>query len=252
MPSLRARLTNAFLRLGTKRRWRPDLDIHLTRDRVRRMDARLSGRGSSVAVEEIDAGGVPAAWHGERSLSDRGTLLYLHGGAWCLHLPGTYRRLADRLSALTGLRVLLLGLPPGTRAPLSRGGRRLFRSVSVARRPGLRRPAAGDRRRLRGRQPHPGDDDAGAGCLAAAAGVCGIALAVDRPHDVGTLDRIQRARRPDVRECSADLAAGPVLPGGRAFAPVAVAAVWSVAGSAAAALSGRVDGDAARRLGTRT
>lgn len=107
MPSLRARLTNAFLRLGTKRRWRPDLDIHLTRDRVRRMDARLSGRGSGVAVDEIDAGGVPAAWHGERKLSERGTLLYLHGGAWCLHLPGTYRRLAHRLSALTGLRVLL-------------------------------------------------------------------------------------------------------------------------------------------------
>ena len=40
-------------------------------------------------------------------LSDRGTLLYLHGGAWCLHLPGTYRRLAHRLAALTGLRVLL-------------------------------------------------------------------------------------------------------------------------------------------------
>ena len=71
------------------------------------MDARLSGHGSIVAVEEIDAGGVPAAWHGDRRLSERGTLLYLHGGAWCLHLPGTYRRLADRLSAQTGLRVLL-------------------------------------------------------------------------------------------------------------------------------------------------
>src|SRR4026209_1882558 len=93
MPSLRARLTNAFLRLGTKRRWRPDLDIHLTRERVRRMDARLSGHGSSIAVEEIAAGGVPAAWHGDRRLSERGTLLYLHGGAWCLHLPGTYPRL---------------------------------------------------------------------------------------------------------------------------------------------------------------
>ena len=107
MPSLRARLTNAFLRIGTKRRWRPDLDVHLTRERVRRMDARLSGGASRITVEEIDAGGVPAAWHGERGLSDRGTLLYLHGGAWCLHLPGAYRRLAARLSTLTGLRVLL-------------------------------------------------------------------------------------------------------------------------------------------------
>ena len=107
MPSLRARLTNAFLRFGTKRRWRPDLDIHLTRERVRRMDTRLAGGTLRTPVEVIDAGGVPAAWHGEPGLSERGTLLYLHGGAWCLHLPGTYRRLAARLSALTGLRVLL-------------------------------------------------------------------------------------------------------------------------------------------------
>jgi acetyl esterase/lipase len=107
MPSLRARLTNAFLRIGTKRKWRPNLDIEVTRERVRRMDARLSGDTAHIQVEEIDADGVPAVWHGERALSERGTLLYLHGGAWCLHLPGTYRRLAARLSALTGLRVLL-------------------------------------------------------------------------------------------------------------------------------------------------
>ncbi|MCI0435698.1 MAG: alpha/beta hydrolase, partial [Gemmatimonadetes bacterium] len=107
MPSLRARLTNAFLRIGTKRRWRPDLDIHETRARVRRLDARLSGRAAVGATEVVDAGGVPASWHGERASSDRGTILYLHGGAWCLHLPGTYRRLAARLSALTGMRVLL-------------------------------------------------------------------------------------------------------------------------------------------------
>ena len=108
MPSLRARTTNAFLRIGTKRRWRPDLDVQVTRERVRRMDARLSGtRAARIAVEEVDAGGVPAGWHGDRSRGRRGTLLYLHGGAWCLHLPGAYRLLAARLSALTGLRVLL-------------------------------------------------------------------------------------------------------------------------------------------------
>jgi monoterpene epsilon-lactone hydrolase len=107
MPSLRARLTNAFLRLGTKRRWRPDLDIHRTRRLVARMDARLSRGFSSLEVESVDAGGVPATWHGEHRLSERGTILYLHGGAWCLHLPGAYRRLGMRLSALTGMRVLL-------------------------------------------------------------------------------------------------------------------------------------------------
>jgi acetyl esterase/lipase len=50
---------------------------------------------------------VRAGWHGEPALTNRGTILYLHGGAWCLHLPGSYRRFAGRLSALTGMRVLL-------------------------------------------------------------------------------------------------------------------------------------------------
>jgi epsilon-lactone hydrolase len=107
MPSLRARLTNALLRLGTKPRWRPGLDIHETRERVRRLDARLSRHAPQGPVEQVDAGGVPATWHGAPALGERGTLLYLHGGAWCLHLPGAYRRLAARVSALTGLRVLL-------------------------------------------------------------------------------------------------------------------------------------------------
>ncbi len=107
MPSLRARLTNAFLRATTKRRWRPDLDVHKTRERVRRMDTRLSRGAPAYPVEQVDADGVPATWHGAPALRERGTLLYLHGGAWCLHLPGAYRRLAARLAALTGLRVLL-------------------------------------------------------------------------------------------------------------------------------------------------
>ena len=107
MPSLRARMVNAFLRHGTKRRWRPDLDIVKLRKDVQRIDARLSRNAPPVAVENVDAGGVPAIWYGERELTRRGTILYLHGGAWCLHLPGTFRRQATRLSAMTGMRVLL-------------------------------------------------------------------------------------------------------------------------------------------------
>jgi acetyl esterase/lipase len=108
MPSLRARMINAFLRLGTKRRWRPDLDIQRTRRLVARMDARLSRHGATTGtVESVDVG-VPATWHGPAAAAERGTILYLHGGAWCLHLPGAYRRLANRLHALTGMRVLLL------------------------------------------------------------------------------------------------------------------------------------------------
>jgi acetyl esterase/lipase len=34
-------------------------------------------------------------------------VLYLHGGAWCLHLPAIYARFVAQLSQLTGMRVLL-------------------------------------------------------------------------------------------------------------------------------------------------
>jgi acetyl esterase/lipase len=107
MPSLRARLTNSFLRLTTKSMWRPDLDIHKVRAHAAVMDRRLARRAPPVAVAPVDAGGVAAEWIGEPALAQNGTLLYLHGGAWCIHLPGLYRRLATRLSALTGMRVLL-------------------------------------------------------------------------------------------------------------------------------------------------
>jgi acetyl esterase/lipase len=107
MPSFRARLTSAFLRATTKSMWRPGLDIVRVRSHAAKMDARLSRHGPPVAVEEVEAAGVPATWIGPPSLSERGTILYLHGGAWCIHLPGLYRRFAARLSALTGMRVLL-------------------------------------------------------------------------------------------------------------------------------------------------
>lgn len=107
MPSLRARLTNAFLRLTTKSMWRPDLDILTVRAHAARMDARIARKPPPAPVEDVDAGGVPATWIGEPALAERGTILYLHGGAWCIHLPAIYRSFAARLSGLTGMRVLL-------------------------------------------------------------------------------------------------------------------------------------------------
>jgi acetyl esterase/lipase len=107
MPSLRARLTNVFLRTTTKSMWKPGLDILRVRAHASKMDAHLSRRSPPAAIEDVEAAGVPATWIGEPILSERGTILYLHGGAWCIHLPGLYRRFATRLSALTGMRVLL-------------------------------------------------------------------------------------------------------------------------------------------------
>lgn len=107
MPSLRARLTNAFLRLTVKPVWRPGLAIAEVRARAARIDARLAGGAPHIAMEATDAGGVPATWFGEPALAARGTILYLHGGAWVMRLPGVYRRFATLLSKLTGMRVLM-------------------------------------------------------------------------------------------------------------------------------------------------
>jgi epsilon-lactone hydrolase len=107
MPSIRARLLNAFLRVTTKSMWKPSLDITQVRSHAGKMDGRIARKAVPVAIEAVEIAGVKAMWIGDPSLSERGTLLYLHGGAWCIHLPGIYRKFATILSGLTGMRVLL-------------------------------------------------------------------------------------------------------------------------------------------------
>ena len=108
MPSFRARLVNRLLRLSVKRRWQPGLQIGEVRAHAAKMDGKLARRGVACPVEPVTVGGVPAHWFGEADLAARnGTLLYLHGGAWCLHLPALYAAFAATLCRRTGMRVLL-------------------------------------------------------------------------------------------------------------------------------------------------
>jgi monoterpene epsilon-lactone hydrolase len=107
-PSFRARLTNALLRLTVKRMWRPDLEIDEVRAHAARSDARLAGRPPRCPVEAVEVAGLRAHWFGAPELAARnGTLLYLHGGAWCMHLPQLYSGFVAALSNATGLRVLM-------------------------------------------------------------------------------------------------------------------------------------------------
>jgi acetyl esterase/lipase len=107
MPSVRARVTNTILRLTTKRRWRADTPIASVRDRAMRMDARIGRRLGPDPGEVAVLAGVPCKWYGPTESGASGTLLFLHGGAWCMHLPNLYRRFVTRLSRSTGLRILL-------------------------------------------------------------------------------------------------------------------------------------------------
>lgn len=110
MPSIRARLLNAYLRATTRSLWRPDLEIGYVRQHAARMD-RLIGRfAPPIETQALHIEGrIPATWIGAPELAERnGVLLYLHGGAFCLHLPMVYRRMLTLLSRLTGLRVLLV------------------------------------------------------------------------------------------------------------------------------------------------
>jgi acetyl esterase/lipase len=122
MPSFRARLINALLRRFVKRMWQPGLTIEQIRAHTAGTDRRLARRKVECAIEPVTIAGVAAAWHGAPELAtQRGTLLYLHGGAWCVHLPALYSTFAARLSAATGMRVLLVDyrLAPEHKFPAS-------------------------------------------------------------------------------------------------------------------------------------
>lgn len=122
MPSFRARLINVLLRRFVKRMWQPGLTIEQIRAHTAGTDRRLARRKVECAIEPVTIAGVAAAWHGATELAtQRGTLLYLHGGAWCVHLPALYSTFAARLSAATGMRVLLVDyrLAPEHRFPAS-------------------------------------------------------------------------------------------------------------------------------------
>jgi monoterpene epsilon-lactone hydrolase len=109
MPSFRARAINALLRLTVKRLWRPGLTIDEIRRHTAKTEKRLAGRMGDCPTEHVTIAGVRATWYGAAELAARkGTLLYLHGGAWCVHVPALYGAFAANLSALTGLRVLLV------------------------------------------------------------------------------------------------------------------------------------------------
>ena len=100
-------LVNTGLRLAVKRLWDKDVSVEQLRDKAATGDAWLMSHGSKTPAVPVAAHGVACEWVGDEAAARRGVLLFLHGGAFCLHLPNGYRLLAHRLAQATGLRVLV-------------------------------------------------------------------------------------------------------------------------------------------------
>ena len=251
MPSLRARLINALLRLTVKRKWRPDLRIDEVRANAAKMDGKLARRRSDCPVEAVTVGGVPAHWFGDAELATReGTLLYLHGGAWCMHLPALYAAFAAPLSRQTGLRVLL---PEYRLAPEQPYPAAVEDCFAVYR--ALAEGPAG------APQVIAGDSAGGSLSLVTlmraraarlALPTCGVLLSPSTDLTMSAPSaQYNEAADPDVQRRRRRPAAGHLLSRHGSQSPVAVAAVRGLAGPAAAVFPGGIHRDAARRLGAR-
>ena len=71
--------------------------------------SRLTPPPGGVHFEPARIGGVPGEWVRPKTGAPRaGTLLYLHGGAYCMGSPATHRAITGRLARLTGMAVFSL------------------------------------------------------------------------------------------------------------------------------------------------
>ncbi len=109
---MRERLTAAVLRTALRTLIKPALSPKVPIMRQRRRLDRLAGltRASSQTPLEVGtAGGVNGEWLRPRRSGDAaaspGTILYLHGGGYCVGSPRTHRALASRLARAASLPV---------------------------------------------------------------------------------------------------------------------------------------------------
>jgi coniferyl-aldehyde dehydrogenase len=100
-------IVNVALRLAVKRLWRNGVTVAELREKAAFADGWLRSQADDIVVSAVDSNGVPSEWVGDERAAERGVLLYLHGGAFSLHLPNGYRQLTARLAQATGMRVLV-------------------------------------------------------------------------------------------------------------------------------------------------
>jgi acetyl esterase/lipase len=105
---MREFLLNQALRRLVKPMWQGAPTIELLRSRAALLDRTFGSRGANrPAGSEPLSDQVGALWLGPRERASEGAILYLHGGGFCVHLPGLYREFCFDLAQRTGVPVLL-------------------------------------------------------------------------------------------------------------------------------------------------
>jgi acetyl esterase/lipase len=101
-------LLNLLLRRLVKPMWRRAPSIELLRKRAAMIDRRLGAAGARrPALLERLSEQTAGLWLGPRERAPQGVILYLHGGAFCVHLPALYREFCFDLARRSGVPVLL-------------------------------------------------------------------------------------------------------------------------------------------------
>ena len=111
----RERLFAPLLRLALKLALQPKLAPHVPiaaqRRRVKQL-ARLT-RPDDIIVEPARVGGVPGEWLRLPGTADE-SILYLHGGGYCVGTAATHRAVTARLARAANMPVFAAGFPPWT------------------------------------------------------------------------------------------------------------------------------------------
>jgi acetyl esterase/lipase len=105
---MRRVVINLLLRSMVKPIWRRAPSIESMRRRAAMVDRRFGGVASNEPCQVLRlSDALSAQWIGAPAGTADGAILYLHGGAFCVHLPATYHSFCADLARRTQLPVML-------------------------------------------------------------------------------------------------------------------------------------------------
>lgn len=99
---------NLLLRLTIKYGYRYGFDVAAYRQRMDKLDPKLSKSDPTTRRTPVNCAGVPADWLEVPESRSEQVILYLHGGAWFLNFPTLHHTMVARLCRMTAARALMV------------------------------------------------------------------------------------------------------------------------------------------------